>query len=95
MKSSSLISPTFELRAPRRFEELESAFNGLFQYNPFAFALQHHARVYKDEDALIWLNGQGIQTVKLSYTQLELNVRKGSYCLLHKMGVQMGERVIL
>lgn len=41
-----------------RYEELEAAFNGLFERNPWAFALQHHARVSENAEAVIWLNGE-------------------------------------
>lgn len=54
-------------------EELEFAFNGLYERNPWAFALKHHARVYKSSEAVIWLNGE-VSGCNLPHIQ--------SYCLL-------------
>lgn len=80
---------------PPRFEELERAFNGLFQKNPFAFALQHHAKAYKDAEALIWLNGDGKETERLTWCELETLVKKRAYYFVNKLGLKLGDRVLL
>lgn len=78
-----------------RDEAVDAAFYGMYESNPFAFALQRYARMYQDEYAFIWLDGKGKEEEKLTFRQLELNVRKYAYYLSHTLGIKAGERVIL
>lgn len=89
------VPATFTALPSRRYEEVEKAFNGIFERNPFAFALRHHASLYKDEEAVIWLNGEGKETERLTFNQLESEIMKRGCYLTRKLGLKKGDRVIL